>query len=106
MAVTEALAGVGKYQIVALNRGARDGIANGQTYSVFRPGEQIRDRVRYPNANPIRDAIRDDSHVSLPEEFAGHVMVFRVFNRMSYALVMEGQREIKPRDRLRSPYSL
>lgn len=106
MAVTEALAGVGKYQVVALNRGARDGIANGQTYSVFRPGEHIRDRVRYPESNPIRDAFRDDSHVQLPEEFAGHVMVFRVFNRMSYALVMEAQTEIKPRDRLRSPYTL
>lgn len=106
MAITESLAGVGKYQVVALNRGARDGIANGQVYSVFRPGELIRDRVRYPNANPLRDSIRDDAHVLLPEEFAGHVMVFRVFNRMSYALVMEGQREIKPRYRLHAPYNL
>lgn len=106
MAVTDAYHSVGKYQVVALNRGAQDGIENGQVYSVFRPGERIRDSVRYPNANPFRDAARDDAHVTLPEEFAGHVMVFRVFGRVSYGLVMEAQKPIQSRDRLHAPYSL
>jgi hypothetical protein len=106
MAVTGAYGAVGKYQVVAINRGASEGIENGQVYSVFKPGERIRDSVRYPNANPIRDLHRDDAHVTLPNEFAGHVMVFRVFNRVSYGLVMEGQRPIQPRDRLDAPYGL
>lgn len=105
MAVREGVA-AGKYSVVALNRGARDGVANGQVYSVFKPGDHIRDAVRYPNANIFRDHRRDDSHVTLPDDFAGHVMVFRVFDRVSYGLVMEGQRPIHPRDRLRAPYSL
>ena len=106
MAVTDAYGAVGKYQVVAINRGDQDGIESGQVYSVFKPGEHIRDSVRYPNANPIRDLHRDDAHVTLPNEFAGHVMVFRVFNRVSYGLVMEGQRPIQPRDRLDAPYGL
>ena len=106
LAVTGDGVAAGKYQVVALNRGATDGIANGQVFSVFKPGEHIRDDVRYPNRNVFRDHRRDDSHVTLPDDFAGHVMVFRVFDRISYALVMEGQRPIHPRDRLREPYSL
>lgn len=106
MAVTGGNVAVGRYQVVALNRGATDGIANGQVFSVFKPGEHIRDDVRYPRRNVFRDHRRDDSHVTLPDDFAGHLMVFRVFDRISYALVMEGQRPIAPRDRLREPYSL
>ncbi|MFB9067409.1 LysM peptidoglycan-binding domain-containing protein [Pseudofulvimonas gallinarii] len=106
MAVTGDGIAAGKYYVVALNRGAHDGVANGQVYSVFKPGEHIRDDVRYPNRNVFRDHRRDDSHVTLPDDFAGHVMVFRVFDRISYALVMEGQRPIHPRDRLREPYTL
>ncbi len=106
MAVTDAYNAVGRYQVVALNRGGFDGLANGQVYSVFKPGEHIRDKVRYPNANPLRDSTRADAHVTLPDDFAGHVMVFRVFDRISYGLVMEGQRPVQPRDRLRAPYNL
>ncbi len=106
MAVTDAFNAVGKYQVVAINRGASDGVEDGQVYSVFKPGERIRDTVRYPKANPFRDLNREDAHVTLPNEFAGHVMVFRVFDRISYGLVMEGQRPIQPRDRLAAPYSL
>jgi hypothetical protein len=106
MATTDGRSNVGRYQVVSLNRGAADGVENGQVYSVFEPGERIRDRVRNPNANPFRDYTRDESFVTLPDEFAGHVMVFRVFDRVSYALVMESQRAIQPRDRLQAPYSL
>ncbi|MCK9489014.1 MAG: LysM peptidoglycan-binding domain-containing protein [Xanthomonadales bacterium] len=106
MAVTDSAINAGKYQVVSLNRGAVDGIANGQVYSIFKPGQEIRDRVRYPQANPLRDSIRDDAHVTLPDDFAGHVMVFRVFDRMSYALVMDAMRPVQPRDRLRAPHNL
>jgi hypothetical protein len=104
MAVTDAYNSVGKYQVVALNKGNADGLENGQVFSVFQPGERIRDSVRYPEANPFRDFTRDDAHVTLPDEFAGHVMVFRTFDRISYGLVMEGQRPIQARDRLNAPY--
>jgi hypothetical protein len=34
--------------------------------------------------------------VRLPDEYAGHAMVFRTFDKVSYALVME-QRQADPR---------
>jgi hypothetical protein len=39
----------------------------------------------------------------LPDTFAGTTMVFRTFDRMSYALVMEAEREIHVLDTIRNP---
>jgi len=41
----------------------------------------------------------------LPDESAGMTMVFRVFDRMSYALVMEAHREIRVLDTVKNPES-
>ena len=105
MAVTDAAINAGRYQVVALNRGAADGIANGQVYSIFKPGQEVRDRVRYPRANPFRDSIREDAHVTLPDDFAGHLMVFRV--RPDELRPGHGRdASVQPRDRLRAAQPL
>lgn len=39
----------------------------------------------------------------LPEERAGRVMVFRIFDRLSYAIVMDATRTMHPADAVRSP---
>jgi hypothetical protein len=106
LASTDTMNTAGKYMVVALNRGARDGVENGQVYSVFKPGEAIHDSVRYPTDNVLRDLRRDDAYLTLPDDFAGHVMVFRVFDRISYGLIMESQRPVQIRDRLREPFDL
>mgnify|MGYP001820274287 FL=1 len=41
--------------------------------------------------------------VQLPDELAGTIMVFRSFDRMSYALVMEAQNELQVLDVVRNP---
>jgi hypothetical protein len=41
--------------------------------------------------------------VQLPDEYIGHVMVFRTFDRVSYGLVMDGLRPVKMGDKLRMP---
>jgi len=43
--------------------------------------------------------------VKLPDRLAATTMVFRVFDRMSYALVMEATREIRLLDTVRNPES-
>ena len=71
---------------------------NGQTFSVMHPGETINDDV-------ASDSWRRDmgKSVTLPEEFAGHVMVFRTFDRVSYALVMDSIKPVSMGDRLTMP---
>jgi hypothetical protein len=44
-----------------------------------------------------------DAQIKLPDERAGLAFVFRVFNRVSYALVMNISRPIGPRDVVQTP---
>ncbi len=81
---------IGQYQVVVLNRGARNSMAVGDILTVFQAGEEIRDRVK-------------GGKVLLPDEAAGTVMVFKVYDRISYALVMEATQAIHIYDAVRNP---
>lgn len=70
----------GQNQIVALNRGARDGMERGHVLAVWRAGTQ-----RTITAGDERTLIR------LPDERHGMMFVFRVFERVSYALLLQVQ---------------
>jgi len=91
--VTDAQNAVGPRQVVALSRGTEDGIENGQTFSIYHDGEEVIDQTDYPEGSADRFFHPDDSHVVLPPEFTGHVMIFRTFPRVSYGLVMDA---VKP----------
>jgi hypothetical protein len=95
--------GAGHFQIVAISGGARQGLEPGHVFSAFSPGETIRDDVKYP-AGSMADfgTLRDDK-VTLPAEYNAHIMVFRVFDEVSYAMVMDGERPVRERDILRHP---
>ncbi len=82
----------GQNQIVALNRGARDGIERGHVLALWRDGEHVIDKT-------------DPSHptIKLPDERHGLLFVFRVFNRMSYALILSVKEPVKPGDRFTQP---
>ncbi len=103
LTISEAHYGVGHYQIVAISLGAEDGVEAGHTFSIFNPGNTVRDDQKYPLMS--RAAFRDSDRrfVTLPDEYAGHLMVFRTFDRISYAIVLSGTREIRADDRLDHP---
>lgn len=104
LAISDAYYGVGHYQIVTINLGTHDGIEPGHTFSAFRPGETIRDEQRYPLMS--RAAFREPErrYVDLPDEFAGRLMVFRPFERISYAIVLDGgTKPIRTNDKLDHP---
>jgi hypothetical protein len=103
LAFTDALAVVGPKQVVALNKGARDGVENGQVYSIYQPGAFIRDEVRHPTGEWEGTFRRRHGEVELPEEFVGHVMIFRTFEKVSYGLVMNGIRPVHLGDALHPP---
>ncbi len=98
IAFADALDAAGKRQVVALSIGKQDGVENGQTYAVWQPGETIADDV----AGNSWDR-GTSPHVTLPEEFVGHVMVFRTFDRVSYGLIMDSLRPVHRGDTLRMP---
>ncbi len=94
----DALDAAGSRQVVMLSVGARDGIDNGSTFTIFEPGQTIHDDVA---SNSWRRGVGET--VKLPDEYVGHVMVFRTFDRVSYGLVMDGLRPVHIGGRLRMP---
>ena len=92
LAIADMLTSGGPHDVVALSVGSRDGVDNGTVFSIWRVGSNVADRVEY-GPERSEDAISNESKVRLPDEFAGHVMVFRTFDKVSYGLVMDS---IKP----------
>jgi hypothetical protein len=94
----DALDAAGSRQVVMLSVGAKDGVDNGQTFSIFEPGETIHDDVA---SNSWNRGV--GKTVKLPDEYVGHVMVFRTFDRVSYGLIMDGLRPVHIGGRLGMP---
>jgi len=84
---------IGQYQVVVLNRGARNGLAPGDVLTVFQDGEVVKDRFGGGVFG----------NVKLPDEAAGTVMVFKVYDRIGYGLVMEATDAIRVNDAVRNP---
>ncbi len=90
LAVEGGLSQVGKMDVVVINRGAREGIVPGNVMSVHKRGKRIRDRV-------------SGQRVTLPDEQAGLLMVFRVFEKVSFGLVLEASKGLSVNDKVRNP---
>lgn len=105
LAFNDAIHSVGPNQIVALSRGSKNGVNNGQTYSIYHAGETVLDRTDYPEGGFREFFHPDASKVTLPPEFIGHVMIFRTFDRVSYGLIMDGVKPVRIGDFLHDPDS-
>ncbi len=88
LAITDNLTFGGPRDVVALSVGAREGVDNGTVFSIWREGSNVVDRVE---KGPDRDSqsVFFENKVRLPDEFAGHVIVFRTYDKVSYGLVMD-----------------
>ena len=102
IAVADLLSTGGPRDVVALSVGARDGIDNGTVFSTWRVGSEVADRVAVGN-DRSEDTVGRADRVRLPDEFAGHLMVFRTFDKVSYALVMDSIRPTRVGHELKHP---
>ena len=84
----------GKFSIVSVNRGRADGLELGHVLALWRDRGAILD--------PTMPKFTAET-VQLPAERYGLVFVFRVFDRVSYAIVMNASRPVQPRDVVRTP---
>lgn len=106
ISVVDGVSLIGQYQVVVLNRGARDGLAPGDVLTVFQAGEEIRDRFARGSGFGGSDGLMPSfggEKVQLPDEEAGTVMVFKVYDRIGYGLVMTATSDIHVLDAVRSP---
>ena len=82
----------GPHDVIAISGGSREGIDNGTVFSIWRRGSSTVDTIK-DGLDKDESLTLFESKVRLPDEFAGHAMVFRTFNNVSYALVMSS---VKP----------
>jgi hypothetical protein len=94
---------LGQYQVVALNRGSSDGLEPGHVLAVYQAGESVRDTYSKGGLAAGSGISKLGKRVQLPDERAGEIMIFKAFENMSYALVMEATREISQGDRAKNP---
>jgi hypothetical protein len=94
---------LGQYQVVALNKGAKDGLEPGHVLGVFQPGDAVRDTYSKGGLGAGGGTGKFGRRVQLPDERAGEIMIFKAFDNMSYALVMAASHEITHGDRARNP---
>jgi hypothetical protein len=84
----------GPQSIITINRGSKDGLEVGHVLALYARGGSVRDRSKPENAN---------ARIDLPNERAGLAFVFRVFDRVSYALIMRVTRPVAPLDVVQTP---
>ena len=94
ISVFDAISQVGAGQVITLNLGANDGIEKGHIFSVSEAGRVIDDPWEKPGSYKT---------VQLPEEEAGIAMVFRIFDEVSYALIMKTKKPIQVGDTVATP---
>ncbi len=87
----------GRNSIITLNRGSRDGVENGHVLALYRLGETVEEKA------PDRGGEKVISKVKLPDERYGLVFVFRTFEQVSYALVMESSKSVTTNDVVQKP---
>ena len=71
-----------QHGVVTLDRGALHGVKSGQVFSIYQKGETVRD----PQTKEM---------VKLPNQRVGTVMIFKAFDQLSYAYVLDSSLPIK-----------
>jgi hypothetical protein len=94
ISVVDGVSQIGQYHVVVINRGTDHGLAVGNILRIWQSGQYATDSDK-PG--------RISRNVRLPDEPAGLSMVFRTYDRMSYALVLRATSEIHVQDTVRNP---
>jgi hypothetical protein len=92
VAVYRGVTQVGRNSVVAVNVGKEDGLEVGHVLGIEHRGATITDRTA-----------PDREKVVLPDEPVGHLLVFRVFDKISYGLVMRASQPIAVGDDVANP---
>ena len=78
----------GQNAVITLNKGKRDGLESGHVLALYHKGEAVKS---------------DGKNFTLPDERYGLIFVFRVFDKVAYALVMQTRLPVQLLDRAQTP---
>lgn len=92
LGITDGVFETGRMGVISLGVGKNDGVVPGHVFALHRNRGQVRYTL---DGRP--------ETWELPEDRYGLVFVFRVFNRVSYALVVESNNSVRVGDDVRAP---
>lgn len=90
ISVNTGVGNIGQYNVVVVNRGERDGLKEGNVMAIYKDGGIVRDPFT-------------KEKIELPKERAGIMMIFRVFDKLSYGLILKATRPLAVMDEVRTP---
>ncbi len=90
IAVMNGVNNIGQYDVVVINRGKREGVEEGNVLAIYKSGGLVRDPYT-------------SEKIELPSEKAGLLMVFRTFDKVSYALILKALRPLALMDEVKNP---
>lgn len=90
VAVSSGVTQIGPMNIVTVNRGDREGLTVGDVLAIYQTGEVVLDPVK-------------QEMVTLPDVRAGVLMIFAVYEKASYALVLTATRPLSVGDKVKNP---
>jgi hypothetical protein len=94
---------VGQYQVVVINRGKRHGLEPGNVLAVDQAGDVVHDVYRGGRNIGSTIGTAFAPKVRLPDERSGTLLVFKVFDRVSYGLIVGASDTIHVADVVRNP---
>jgi len=90
IAIDGGVSQIGAWDIVVLNKGERNGLEVGHVLAIYQTGLIVHDQIAGDN-------------VALPDVRAGLLMVFEVFEKASYGIVLKTNRPLKILDKVKNP---
>jgi LysM repeat protein len=100
--VIDSTQAIGQYDVVVINRGKRHGVDAGTILAVDQAGAIVTDRDSGKGWAHVFGTSFDPK-VKLPDERGGTLLVFKSFDRVSYALVVGAVTELHVGDTIRNP---
>ena len=100
----------GRGYVVTLDKGKQDGLEVGNVLAIYRVIAPVRDprpgqeeqSIMFPNLDNTT-SYAAPKYLKVPDERLGILMVFRVFDRVSYALVLNSSGAVRVGDYVRTP---
>lgn len=90
IAVEGGITSIGRFDVVVVNRGKREGLETGDVLSIFKLGRTLKDDF-------------GRGKVKLPKKKAGLLIVFKVFDKVAYGLVLDADEPLALMDEVGNP---
>jgi hypothetical protein len=89
----------GKFEVVMLNKGMQDGVKSGDVFSILRPGVEVTgknaDNLAYKLVSTAGQKLLASNGQRLPEEQIGEAMAFKIYDRVSLALILKASDTVR-----------